>query len=235
MLERNAWFPSHIVATVDNCRDAIAIINEKKPQLIFMDIELKDGSSFSIFPHLTYHDFKIIFTTAFDKFAIKAFKYSAIDYLLKPLDNEEFKYALEQYMKVSSSLSEKDKLENAAEVYNPHSPWPTHRIAIRKNDEIYFEKLENIIAMKAEGSYTDIYTNDNCKHTATKGLGFFEELVEGVDSFIRIHHATIINLDYIKSLHYPKNSSNAFVMMKDNHAHEVSSRKLPIIKKMLQI
>lgn len=235
LIQTNTWLPLEIVSVVDTVADAIAEINLNKPDLIFLDIELKDGSSFGIFDYLNHRDFKVIFTTAFDNFAIKAFKYSALDYLLKPLDNQEFKTALEKFSKLTKSSSIQENIENANQLYKSEPDWKHQRIAIRKNEEVFFEKLEHIIAFKASGGYTEIFTLDGKKHLTTKNLGFYEDLATDSSQFIRIHHSTIINLDYISSLHFPKNSSNAYITMKDKTTYEVSSRKLPQIKDLLNL
>jgi len=229
------WISIDVIAVVDTVADAIIEINQLKPDLILMDIELKDGSSFSIFPKLIYHDFQVIFTTAFDNYAINAFKFSALDYLLKPIDNEEFKTALEKFSKTQSTITFKDRIENATDLYHSKSDWKTKKIAIRKNDDIIFESLGNILAFKANGGYTEIFTQDKKKHLTSKNLGFYEGLAGEESSFIRIHHSTIVNIEYIKTLHFPKNSSNAYITLKDDSAYEVSSRKLPQIKAKLKV
>ncbi len=134
-----AWVPCSIIATADSCEAAIHAINTLKPDLIFLDVELKDGSSLTIFPRLQYRAFKIIFTTAFDQFALQAIRLSALDYLLKPVDEDEFMQVLG---KVSASLPQADpeQLENATRVYQSKNQAQKHQIAIRKNEDIYFLK-----------------------------------------------------------------------------------------------
>lgn len=235
LIKSNSWINIEVISVVDTITDAVLEINMQMPDLIFLDIELKDGSSFDIFDKLLHRDFQVIFTTAFDNYALNAFKYSALDYLLKPIDNDEFKHALEKFSKLKKDNSIQEKIENATQIYKSTDDWKSQRIAIRKNEDVFFERLENIIAFKASGGYTEIYTHDGKKHLTTKNLGFYEDLAADSSHFIRIHHSTIINLDYILSLHFPKNSSNAYITLKDKTTYEVSSRKLPQIKELLDL
>lgn len=99
----------------------------------------------------------------------------------------------------------------------------------------FFERLDDIMAFKASGGYTEIFTQEGKKHLTTKNLGFYEDLAADNSHFIRIHHSTIVNLDYILSLHFPKNSTNAYITLKDKSTYEVSSRKLPLIKELLYL
>lgn len=235
LIKANDWIAIDVISIVDNVVDAVSEINKLQPDLILMDIELKDGSSFSIFPQLTFHDFQVIFTTAFDNYAINAFKFSALDYLLKPIANTEFSEALHKFSNLKSLLVYKDRIENATDIYTSKSSWKAQRIAIRKNEDILFESLENIMAFKAIGGYTEVFTQDLKKHVTSKNLGFYEDLAGENSSFLRIHHSTIINMEYIQTLHFPKNSSNAYILLKDGTSHEVSSRKLPQIKAKLKV
>jgi two-component system LytT family response regulator len=233
LIKSNNWLSIEVLAVLDNIVDAVQEINERKPDLLFLDIELKDGSSLDIFDKLIHRDFQAIFTTAFDIFALNAFKYSALDYLLKPIDNDEFKQALEKFSKLKKDNSIQEKIENATQLYKSTNDWKTHRIAIRLNKDVFFERLEHIVAFKASGAYTEIYTQDGKRYLTIKNLGFYEGLAANSPHFIRVHHSTIVNLDYIKSLHFPVNSSNAYITMKDKTSYEVSNRKLPQIKELL--
>ena len=233
LIKSNNWLPIEVIAVLGTIVDAVQEINERKPDLLFLDIELKDGSSLDIFDKLIHRDFQVIFTTAFDNFALNAFKYSALDYLLKPIDNDEFKQALEKFSKLEKDNSIQEKIENATQLYKSNDDWKSQRIAIRINESIFFERLEHIIAFKASGAYTKIYTQDGNKHLTTKNLGFYDGLAADSPYFIRIHHSTIVNLNHIQSLHFPKNSSNAYITMKNKTSYEVSNRKLQQIKELL--
>jgi two-component system, LytTR family, response regulator len=235
LIETNDWLPLKTVSIVDSVSDAIAEINRSKPDLIFMDIELKDGSCFAIFDQLSHRNFQIIFTTAFDNFAVKAFKYSALDYLLKPIDNQEFKKALEKFSKSFKLNSIQENIENAAQLRNFDLDWKQQRIAIRKDDDVYFEKLEHIMAFKAKNAYTEILTVEGRTYLTSKNLGFYEDLATINPRFLRIHHSTIINLDYIASVQIPKNRLSTYITLRDNSKHEVSARRLSIIKELIEL
>jgi two-component system LytT family response regulator len=225
-------FPCRVIAEAASCTEAIEAINTLKPDLVFMDIELRDGSSLTLFPHLLHLDFKLIFTTAFEQFALQAIRLSALDYLIKPLDDEDFIFAMER-LHTQLAVSRTDRqLSHAAAAYEDRQQ---HHIAIRQNDDIYFLKIRDILALRAKGAYTEIVSRDNPVHLSSKNLRHFEEIVGVYPSFVRIHHAAIVNLDYLKKLHYPKNSHYASVILTDGSSHEVSLRKLAQLKGMLNL
>lgn len=223
-----------IVGQADGVDSGIALIEQTQPQLAFMDIELIDGSSFSIIKHFPNLSFRIIFTTAFDNYAIKAFRFSAIDYLLKPIDDDEFCTAVEKFLNTQSDKSQ-EQLELASQLYQHPEDINRSKIAIKSNHSIIFEPLTDLVAFLAVKNYTEIFSIHNKKYTTSKNLGFYEELLLSVQNFFRIHHSTIINLDYIQSLNYPKNSHSATVKMKDGSEYTVSARRLASLKERLYI
>lgn len=226
-------FPCRVIAEVASCTEAIEAINTLKPGLVFMDIELKDGSSLNIFPQLRHLDFKLVFTTAFEQFALQAIRLSALDYLVKPLDEEDFVHAMEKLHTRLTAYPTARQLSHATEMYRNTAQ--QHQIAIRHNDDIYFLKIPDILAFRAKGAYTEIISKDTPLHLSSKNLRHFEEIVEAYPSFVRIHHAAIVNLNHLKKLHYPKNSHYASVVLTDGSAHEVSLRKLAQLKGMLNL
>lgn len=226
-------FPCQVVAEVASCAEAIETINTLKPSLVFMDIELKDGSSLNIFPQLRHLEFKLVFTTAFEQFALQAIRLSALDYLVKPLDEEDFVHAMEKLHIRPAAYPTARQLSHATEMYRNTAQ--QHQIAIRHNDDIYFLKIPDILAFRAKGAYTEITGKDTPLHLSSKNLRHFEEIVEAYPSFVRIHHAAIVNLDHLKKLHYPKNSHYASVVLTDGSIHEVSLRKLAQLKGMLNL
>jgi two-component system LytT family response regulator len=209
----------------------IALIEATQPDLVFLDIELIDGSSFSILQHFPDPSFRVIFTTAFDHFAVKAFKFSAIDYLLKPIDDEEFFQAVQRYIqKENAPISE--QIQNATSYY--HSPKEkSHKLAIRSNHGMSFEVISDILALTAEKNYTDLHCLNKKKFTTSKNLGYYEELLSLHPNFVRIHHSTIVNIDHILELRQSKNSHAAEVILSEGHEYAVSARRLAELKSRL--
>lgn len=220
-----------IVGKTDGVDSAITLIESLKPDLIFLDIELIDGSSFSILQHFVNPSFRVIFTTAFDHFAIKAFKFSAIDYLLKPINDEEFFQAVQRYIQ-SENINMTEQFHNAASFYQAPKE-QHHKLAIRANHGMSFENITDILAFAAEKNYTDIHSLNKKKYTTSKNLGYYEELLSLHTNFIRIHHSTIVNLDHILELRQSKNSHSAEVLMREGLEFTVSARRLVELKSRL--
>lgn len=226
-------FPCLVIAEAGSCSAAAELINTLKPDLVFLDIELQDGSSLTLFPQLRHLDFKIIFTTAFEQFALQAIRLSALDYLIKPLDDEDFVQAMEKLGTQLTVYPTARQLSNATEMYQDRHL--QHQIAIRQNDDVYFLKVPDILVFRAKGAYTEIVSRDNPIYLSSKNLRYFEEIVQAYPSFVRIHHAEIVNLDYLKKLHYPKNSHYACVVLTDGSSHQVSLRKFAQLKSLLNL
>ncbi|MCB9363872.1 MAG: response regulator transcription factor [Flavobacteriales bacterium] len=187
-----------IIDEADGVIEGVKLINTVKPQLIFLDIEMLDGTGFNVLERVNEVDFKIIFTTAYDQYAIKAFKYSAIDYLLKPIDIDELEDAI---------YRAKDAIKNEDPQYNQISNLLTNikisdsekKVAIKSANKIDFVQIKDIICLKAESSYTVIYLLKNRKITASKPLKFYSSIFEDDTTFFRLDRTFLINVSYIKS------------------------------------
>lgn len=173
--------------------DAIAQIGHQKPDLIFLDIQLKDGSGFDILSKLEDQLPKIIFTTAYDQYAIKAFKYSAIDYLLKPIITEELRAAVDRCASVEESDSEKIKM--LLEHLNPNKQ---EYLTISTQKSTEYLKISEIIRFEAQGSYCQIFMSDGTKHMISRVLKDFISKLKN-QGFFRVHQSHFINLRYVKS------------------------------------
>jgi two-component system, LytTR family, response regulator len=185
----------NIVAEADNGQDALILIEKHKPQLIFLDIEMPRMSGFEMLNKLPDKNFHIIFTTAFDQYAIKAIKYSAFDYLLKPIDIEELITAISK-----AELTENNQTKKQLEVLQhnlQHQKKQLNKLAIATLDGLMFYDINDIVHLEANSNYTYIYLVNKIKITASKTLKEFEELLPD-DIFFRTHHSHLINLNYIK-------------------------------------
>lgn len=178
-----------------NGQDALVLIKRHKPQLIFLDIEMPKMNAFEMLNAFPEKNFHIIFTTAYDQYAIKAIKYAAFDYLLKPIDIEELKTAVTKV----STIKDNQTLAQA-ELLSQHLLHPKKqfaKLAIPTLEGILFFNIADIIHLEANSNYTNIFFVTNTKVTASKTLKEFEELLPA-DTFFRTHHSHIINLNYIK-------------------------------------
>jgi two-component system, LytTR family, response regulator len=184
-----------LLAEATNGQEAILLIQHHKPQLIFLDIEMPRMNGFEMLNELHEKKFHIIFTTAYDQYAIKAIKYAAFDYLLKPIDIEELKTAIEKI-----DLKETNQTKNQVELLKQNMQHPKkqlNKLAIPTLDGLLFFDINDIIHLEANSNYTFIYFADKSKITASKTLKEFEELLPE-DIFFRTHHSHLINLNYIK-------------------------------------
>ncbi|MBC2845428.1 LytR/AlgR family response regulator transcription factor [Winogradskyella flava] len=198
--------------------EALKLIEKLKPELIFLDIQLKDGTSFDLLEQLKYHDFKIIFTTAYSQYALKAIKISALDYLLKPIDSEELVLAVNKAKAVTIEHS-KLKLES---LVNNNRVHPLHKkLALQTSKGIFMYELETIVRLQSEGNYTRIYFKSGKKEIVAKILRDFEELLESL-GFVRIHNSHIINLNHLESY---INRDGGYVVLLDKTTLPVSKRK----------
>jgi two-component system LytT family response regulator len=208
-----------VAAVCQNGEEAIKAIEEHKPDVVFLDIQLQRETGFEILEKLNKIDFEIIFTTAYSEFAIKAFKFSAIDYLLKPIDITELRTAIEKAQKrIVGSISE--RMAQLAQNLKGNS-FKNSRLAIPATDGLVFINVDEILYCEASGNYTNIHMVDNRKFLVSRTLKEYEDLLEEQD-FFRIHNSFLINLNSIKK--YIRGEGGQVVMSNDK-ALDVSKMK----------
>lgn len=208
-----------IVAEANNGQEGIEIIEKYKPQLIFLDIEMPRVNGFEMLNQLKDKNFHLIFTTAYDHYAIKAIKYSAFDYLLKPIDIDELKHAVE---KIETTKSE--DIRGQVELLQQNIKNPTvalNKLAIPTLDGLCFYNLSDLVHLEASSNYTNLFFLDGKKVLASKTLKDFEELLPE-DTFFRPHHSHIINLNFISK--YIKGDGGQ-IQLTNGSVVDVSRRK----------
>ncbi|MFT3750736.1 MAG: LytTR family DNA-binding domain-containing protein [Agriterribacter sp.] len=184
-----------IVGQAGDGLEAIVLIDTLKPELLFLDIEMPQMNGFEILKQIKEKNFFIIFTTAYDQYAIQAIKYSAFDYLLKPIDIEELRTAVN---KIETTNENQFKAQIKLLQENLAMPVKKlHKLAIPTQEGILFVDINHVIHLEASSNYTTIYLTDKTKIVASKTLKEFNELLP-VDMFFRTHHSHIINLNFIK-------------------------------------
>jgi two-component system, LytTR family, response regulator len=186
-----------VVAMAGSVKSAFRVIKKQQPDLVFLDIELGDGKGFDLLNLFDRMDFKIVFVTAYSEHAVKAFRFSAVDYLLKPVKIDELKEAVE---KVRNSNGTSVRSENIEAFFNnlnhTSKTLPTLVIPHIKGYEIL--KISDIIMCRADGYCTNFHLTGNRKIVSSKNLKQYEELLAD-HSFIRVHHSFIINLNFVTS------------------------------------
>ncbi|MFN0030807.1 MAG: LytR/AlgR family response regulator transcription factor [Flavobacteriales bacterium] len=201
--------------------DAESAIGVLHPDVVFLDIEMPDGSGFQLLERFPNHTFQVIFTTAYDHFAIQAFKTNAVSYLLKPIDADELKAAVK---KLTVNDAQRDSrlsnIENALTELRAMSR-PNQKLAVHSVDGISFIETEKIIRLEADSNYTHIFTTGGKKMTSAKTLKDYEEALPA-GQFFRIHHAHIVNLLHVER--YIK-GEGGYIVTNDNTTLEVSRRR----------
>ena len=208
-----------VLAEAGNGQEALLLIQHHKPQLIFLDIEMPRMNGFEMLNMLPEKNFHVIFTTAYDQYAIKAIKYAAFDYLLKPIDIEELKTAVEkiEQKKAHDTESQIELLQQNMQ----HPKKQLNKLAIPTLDGLLFFDINEIIQLEANSNYTIIHFLGKPKITASKTLKEFEELLPE-NIFFRTHHSHLINLNYIKR--YIKGDGGQIELQNGNYV-DVSRRK----------
>ncbi len=218
----NALFPEiKIVAHATNVEQAIKAIQTHNPQIVFSDVKLEDENSFSVFEKLENIQFKLIFTTAFDEFAVKAFKFSAIDYILKPIDPSELKTAVEKALEkivLQNNTSLENKKINSL-IQNIKTD-TLHQIALPDSSGYKFVNINEITRCEADGNYTKFIFMDESSVLVCKTIKEYETLLKD-SRFFRVHKTHLINFDHVKS--YEKHSG--FAVMKNGAKIAVARRR----------
>lgn len=190
-----------IVATSTDPEEAIGLIEDYKPEIIFLDINMPEMDGFELLENLSWKDFNLVFTTAHQEYALKALKNNAIDYLLKPIDHNELKSAVERIKKRVSEQKEEFWKFNYNELLQDIQRKEKQRILIHTRSGVESIDLDNIIYLQAESNYTYIFIDDGKKIITTKTLKEFEnQLCESGSKFMRVHNSYIVNLHKVVRL-----------------------------------
>lgn len=209
-----------LVGEADGVETGLSLIRGLKDPLdiVFLDIQLKDGLSFQILDQLDNIDFEVVFATAYNQFAIKAFNYSAVGYLLKPIDPEEMKAAVERTQNGRSPQMKK-RLEVLSNHFN--NPNTFEKMSISAVDGIYFINIKDIMRCEGEDNYTHIFLIGGEKITVSKTIKEYEKLLTPVN-FYRVHKSHVVNLNYITKF---VKGEGGYLIMDDGKMIEVSRRR----------
>ncbi len=208
-----------IVAMCDAALDGLDKIKTLKPELVFLDIEMPQLNGFDLLERLGKYDFDVIFTTAYNQFAIKALKICALDYLLKPIDGDELKLAVQKALNKKNSNSSL-QLELLMSYFKPEKS-KTRRIALTASDHLIFVDTNDILYCESDSNYTTFYLEKGDKVVISKTLKDVEEILEGGD-FFRIHASYLINLKHVSKF---TRGDGGYVVMSNNKNITVSRKK----------
>ena len=201
---RKEYHPQvEIVASCANVPDGVLAINQKRPQLVFLDIEMPEYNGFELLSFFREIDFQVIFVTAYNEYALKAFEVSAVDYLLKPVDIDKLKSAITKVEEKLNSFDMQNKLEVLKDSFKTGQ---FNRIALPVSEGLLFIEVPDIVFLEAEGSYTNVWLRNGSKILVSKKLKFFEDILDTRPNFFRSHRSFIVNINFLKK--YNKNESS---------------------------
>jgi two-component system, LytTR family, response regulator len=205
LTERNSAL-IRIIATTLKAEEGITLIDDYRPDVVFLDINMPNMSGFELLDKLSFRDFKLVFTTAHREYAIAAIKNRAFDYLLKPIDDGDFKNCLEALLKTQKNIPNTSKTETPAV------------LEIQVKDGIIYLKQKDIVRLEASRSYTDIYMDNGVKHIASKTLKDFEQKLDH-HLFFRCHKSHVVNLQKVQKF---VNHDGFYAVMNDGSSPERS-------------
>ena len=203
-----------IIGECESVQESVIVTKTCKPELVFLDINLSDGTAFDFLEKIGLIDFKIIFITAYEEYALKALKIGAVDYLLKPVDVNELKIALNKVAKLTLA-DQKNQIAKAKQVFNNEG----NHLILSFQDSYQVIDLDELIYCESDKGYTTFYCIDGHKHLVSKTIKFFENrLLEA--NFQRPHQSFMINMNFVDK--YDKSGT---IFLKNGTKIPVSSRK----------
>lgn len=218
-----------VVGEANGVQAGLKAIRESKPDVIFLDIEMGDGTGFDLLGQMKEIDFQVVFTTAHDAYGIKAIKFSALDYLLKPVDADELVKAVAKLEENARSRQMKDSISLLLENMRGNKPAAAKRIALHSLEKVHLVSIDEIIRCESQGAYTTFHLKSKEQILVTKNLKEFEQMLEE-HAFIRVHHSHLINFAYMKE--YIK-KDGGYAIMIDKSEVPVSFRKRANLLQMM--
>ena len=212
----NEYCPTvKILGETSSVEESLEFLKKNKPDLIFLDVEMPNGTGFDLIRKINKIDFKIIFVTAHSHYALKAIKFSAFDYLLKPVDTDELIGAVK-----NASTGKEPNSEQYTSLIENLNNEGSKKLAVPVKDGFVFLSPEDIIRLQADGTYTHIFIC-NEKYTGTKNIKEYEQILHD-QNFFRSHNSHLINLKHVKRF---SRLDGYFVHMSDGSVAEISRRK----------
>jgi len=218
-----------VVKTANSVETAYQAINDYQPDLIFLDIQMPDGTGFDLLKKFDKINFKVIFVTAHQEYAIEAFKYSALDYLLKPLSPANLIAAVkkveESFNSEELNLKLKTLLSNISEPFKNKK-----KIVLKTMERIYSVDINDIMRFESDGGYTKVYLVDGKRIMVSKTMKEFEDLLLEAN-FLRVHNSHIVNMNHL----FCFEKTEGHVVMKDDSIVPVSNRKKEQLLELLNM
>ncbi len=208
----------HIKALASSADEAYNSIRKHHPDIVFLDIEMPNGNGFYLLEKFNTIPFRVIFTTAYDNYAIKAIKHRAFDYLLKPIDIDELKTAVANIKKITASTTVKPTYTDVISEFRLKT---NSRIALPVKEGNIYLAVSDIVRVASDGSYSVFYTSEGKKYVVSKNLKVYESMLPAA-AFFRVHKSHLINIKKVKKY---LNTDGYFAEMEDGSVVEISRRK----------
>ncbi|MBN2166470.1 MAG: response regulator transcription factor [Marinilabiliaceae bacterium] len=219
-------FPEiEVVGEAGSVNDAVELISKTNPKIVLLDIEIEGGTGFNVLQKIDNKDFKTIFITAFNQFAIKAIKFSALDYILKPVNEFEFCAAIKNAIEVISN-NEVQMNHLLKQVEKEERP---QKLVLRTSEAMFLVNISDVMYCKSDNSYTTFYILDQKEILVSKGIKEYSDMLEEYH-FFRPHQSFLVNLDYISRI---DKSDGGFIIMKNGKEIPISSRRKPAMMQLL--
>jgi two-component system, LytTR family, response regulator len=211
----------NVLGEASNMDEAFREIRAKKPDFVFLDIQMPGGSGFDLLKRFASVDFEIIFVTSFEKYAINAIRTSALDYLLKPVDINDLKNSIEKVKKArEQKINNQPLIVNL--LNNMDSTDTEKKMVVHHLDKVKLLKLSDVVCLEAESNYSHIYTTEGQRFTPARVLKEFEEFLSDQSCFLRINKSVIVNLDYVTE--YSKGEP-CILHLSNGKEYEIGRRK----------
>ncbi|MEM7486559.1 MAG: LytTR family DNA-binding domain-containing protein [Bacteroidota bacterium] len=220
-----------VIATASSVSEAVKVLSVFSPDVVFLDIELQSGVGFDILEQIKDPDFEIIFTTAFEKYAIRAIKFSSLDYLLKPIDLDELKEAVEKARRRMDTNVYRQQIETLMQSIGNDSH-KQEKICLATTSGMEFIAIEDVVLCKADGSYTSFVLKNKNTLLVSKHLKEYEILL-AEQQFMRVHNSFLINLKEVKK--YIKSDGGYIIMSNDMHVSISPRKKDELIESMKKL
>jgi two-component system LytT family response regulator len=202
----------------ENVQSGIDAIERIKPDIVLLDIQMPDGNGFDVLKSVAHKQFEIIFITAFQEFAVQAIKFSALDYILKPIDAEELRNAVTNALQLLTHKKDDHQLQALQHNIQPHLK---RKLVLKTQESIFVVEIDDIVHCEADKNYTFFYLNDGKKILVSKTLKDYDTLLSGLQ-FFRVHQSHLINLNCVER--YDKHDGGS-VILKDGTAIPLSPAK----------
>jgi two-component system LytT family response regulator len=223
-------FPNIIADEAETVSNAVEKIQQISPKLIFLDVQMRGETGFDLLDKIAANNFEIIFTTAHSEFALRAFRYSALDYLMKPIDVEEFKAAVEKALiRIKNQQSQAEQIEFLRKLKLNQKP--PDKLTVPTAEGFLFISINDILYCHAVGNYTEFHLASHQKLLSSYTLGYYNEILVS-HNFFRVHRSYLVNLAHVKMY---KKGDGGVLMMNNGDEIEVARSTREVFLKIMKL